>query len=40
MISDFRCLLRADPDCLARDTLSLAILVSVLTALFCLPGLA
>lgn len=38
MLSDFRSLLRADPDALARETFGLAILVSFLLAWFCLPG--
>lgn len=40
MLSDFRSLLRINADALARDALGLALLVSALTALFCLPGLS
>lgn len=39
MLSHFRSLLTADPESLARETLGLACLVSLLIAWFCLPGL-
>jgi hypothetical protein len=39
MISDFRSLLRTDPDILVRETLGLALLVGALLVWFVLTGL-